>query len=148
VETLIQHAGERLRSQGGRMTSQRRLIFQTLDSLSGHPTAEELYELVRKADPSLNLSTVYRTLNWLEEEGLVSARRFDEEHRQQRFDPLSSHEHHHFLCSHCKQVIEFDHPLIEEIKTQFEIRKDVAVENISMVMYGICAECRRLGKAI
>ena len=108
MSSLYQDAFERLRAKGGRMTSQRRLILQTLDSVSDHPTAEDLFELVRQCDPSLNLSTVYRTLRWLEQEGLVSTRRFDEDRRQERFDPGHPGEHYHFLCSNCKAVIEFE----------------------------------------
>jgi Fe2+ or Zn2+ uptake regulation protein len=83
---LINVAQERLRAQGGRMTIQRRLLFSILDSLGEHPTAEELLLLARKQDPDLNLSTVYRTLRWLEAESLVSSRVFAEERRQERFD--------------------------------------------------------------
>jgi len=51
------------------------------------PPQKRIFSVVQERDPSLNLSTVYRTLRWLEQEGLVSARRFDEERRQERFDP-------------------------------------------------------------
>ena len=76
MRELINVATERLRAQGGRMTIQRRLIFSLLDSLGEHPTAEELLILAREQDPDLNLSTVYRTLRWLEAENLVSSRVF------------------------------------------------------------------------
>ena len=123
------------------MTKQRRLILDTLDSASGHPTAEDLYELVNECDASINLSTVYRTLRWLEAEGLVSARRFVEDNRQERFDPALPSEHHHFICSNCKQVIEFDHPLVDEIRKQFEDQSGVTVENASLAFYGLCEQC-------
>jgi Fe2+ or Zn2+ uptake regulation protein len=141
MSSLYQDASERLRAQGGRMTKQRRLILQTLDSVSGHPTAEDLFELVRECDPSLNLSTVYRTLRWLESEGFVSARRFDEDKRLERFDPALPIEHHHFICSHCKVVIEFDQPSVDGIREQFERQFGAQVENVTLVFYGLCAEC-------
>ncbi len=108
MNELIQETSKRLRLQGGRMTPQRRLILQTLETLTSHPTAEELYHLAHQQDPTLNLSTVYRTLRWLEQEDLVSTRVFHEERRQERFDPAYPSEHHHFLCTGCKAVIEFD----------------------------------------
>jgi Fe2+ or Zn2+ uptake regulation protein len=144
--SLYHDASERLRAQGGRMTSQRRLILETLDSASNHPTAEGLFEMVRERDPNLNLSTVYRTLRWLEDEGLVSARRFHEEHRQERFDPSNPNEHYHFLCSNCKRVIEFDHQLVDEIRKQFERESGTVVSSASVVLYGLCACCRRAGE--
>lgn len=124
------------------MTAQRRLILETLDCLGCHPTAEDLFEEVHQQDPSLNLSTVYRTLRWLEQEGLVSARRFDDERRQERFDPASPAEHHHFLCSVCKSVIEFDDLLIDSIKEQFETWSGCEVESASVTLYGVCSPCK------
>lgn len=147
MSTLFRDASELLRVQGGRMTSQRKLILKTLDSVSGHPTAEELFEIVSARDPSLNLSTVYRTLRWLEGEGLISTRRFIEDHRQERFDPAHPSEHHHFLCSRCKKVIEFDHHLVEEIRKQFEYKNGVTVRKTSVMFYGLCSQCRKLEQA-
>jgi Fe2+ or Zn2+ uptake regulation protein len=124
------------------MTSQRRLILQTLERLSGHPTAEQLFQIVRRQDSSLSLSTIYRTLRWLQEEDLVSTRLFDEERRQERFDPAFPSEHHHFMCTACKSVIEFDTQLIDSIKTQFERQTGAQVQVGSIVLYGLCARCR------
>lgn len=138
---LVQEASQRLQDQGGRMTSQRRLIFETLQNLSGHPTAEQLYQIVQRADPSLSLSTVYRTLRWLQEEDLVSARLFDEDRRQERFDPAFPSEHHHFMCTTCKTVIEFDSELFETIKARFEQRSAAQVQTGSIVLYGLCPRC-------
>jgi Fe2+ or Zn2+ uptake regulation protein len=142
VTTLVQNVRERLRTQGGRMTGQRRLICETLEAMSGHPTADELFDEVQAVDPSLSLSTVYRTLRWLESEGLVSARRFDGDQRQERFDPVHPSEHHHFLCTVCQTVIEFDNPLIEQISSEFEQREGVLVECASVELYGLCSQCQ------
>ncbi|MFU8772925.1 MAG: Fur family transcriptional regulator, partial [Anaerolineales bacterium] len=87
----------RLHSQGGRLTSQRRLIFEVLQEMDSHPTAEEVYAIVNQQAPNLHLSTVYRTLRWLEQEGLVSTRHFQEKRRTERFDSSHPAEHHHFV---------------------------------------------------
>ena len=141
---LVSEAHERLRVQGGRLTAQRRLLFAILDSLGEHPTAEELFLLAREQDPDLNLSTVYRTLRWLEAENLVSARVFNEERRQERFDPALPSEHHHFMCTRCSNVIEFDSHLFESIKSQFQELNGARVNTGSIVLYGLCAECRKI----
>lgn len=125
------------------MTSQRRLILETLSSASGHPTAEELFGLVQQNAPGIHLSTVYRTMRWLEQEGLVNARVFDQEQRQERFDLALPSEHHHFLCNSCKQVIEFDDPLVDEIKSNFEQASGSLVEMASVVFYGLCEDCQK-----
>lgn len=139
---LVSAAQERLRAQGGRLTAQRRLLFTILDSLSEHPTAEDLFLLAREKDPDLNLSTVYRTLRWLEAENLVSARVFDEGRRQERFDPALPSEHHHFMCTSCRNVIEFDSSLFCSIKSQFQELNGARVTTGSIVLYGLCANCR------
>lgn len=125
------------------MTMQRRLILENLENTSNHPTAEELFEVVSKFDSKIHLSTVYRTLRWLEQEGLVSARRFDEGQRQERFDPALPTEHDHFVCKYCQRVIEFNDPQKQAIRDHFEIETGAAVETISIELYGLCADCQR-----
>jgi Fe2+ or Zn2+ uptake regulation protein len=137
----VQNLIERLHAQGGRLTPQRRLIFETLVSLQGHPTAEEVYALVRHRAPKLHLSTVYRTLRWLEQEGLVSSRLFQEDRRQERFDSALPTEHHHFVCTTCKRVIEFKDPIIERVKENFSLQTSCRVQLASVELYGICPNC-------
>jgi Fe2+ or Zn2+ uptake regulation protein len=144
MTSLIQQARERLHSQGGRMTAQRRLILEILEGDEGyHPTAEEVYAQARQREPRIHLSTVYRTLRWLHAEGLVSSRWFHEERRQERFDPNSPSEHHHFVCLSCQEVIEFLEPLMTEgVRRRFENQHGALVEKASLQMYGWCSQCR------
>jgi Fur family ferric uptake transcriptional regulator len=143
MDSLLERTALRLQETGGRLTSQRRLIVQVLENLDSHPTAEELHDLVKKYDSSVHLSTIYRTLHWLEEEGLVSARVFNDDLRQERFDPVAPAEHYHFLCVNCNKVIEFNTLLVNAIKAQFELHSGAMVETGSVTLYGICADCRR-----
>lgn len=146
MSTLLNDAAQILQIQGGRMTEQRRLILETLASLESHPSAEELHIIVQEQYPDIHLSTVYRTLRWLEQEGLVSSRWFEGERRQERFDPGLPIEHHHFLCNKCKKVIEFDHHLVDEIVHQFELDSRAQIEATTLVLYGTCANCRHRSK--
>ncbi len=142
---LIQQAITQLRREGGRMTEQRRLILETLESRSDHPTAEDVYEQVRKDCPDINLSTVYRTLRWLEEVGLVGARWFEDEPRQERFDPVTHSgevDHYHFRCRFCNHIIEFPAPLLEKIKSDFVTDYGGKVESATLTLYGICENCQ------
>ncbi len=123
------------------MTSQRRLILEILQTFSGHPTAEDIYNLARQQDLSLNLSTVYRTLRWLEEMELISPRRFDDDRRSDRFDPNTPSEHYHFRCQICGKITEFDEELVEQIAQRFEARANARVASVSLVLYGTCREC-------
>ena len=97
-ERLTVEAQSRIRAHGRRMTHQRRLILELLENRGGHPSAEELFVQARQSDPDINLSTVYRTVRWLEAEGLIEPRRFEGTARKERFDPRSPGDHHHFVC--------------------------------------------------
>jgi Fe2+ or Zn2+ uptake regulation protein len=128
------------------MTAQRRLILQVLECTPNHPTAEEIYLRARDLDDTLHLSTVYRTLRWLEEDGFVSPRWFEDERRQERFDPVSPEtgDHHHFRCRVCNAIIEFPEPLVVEIKQAYEVHYGGRVESATLTLYGVCAACQRL----
>lgn len=142
-DTLTRHAAQTLSTTGGRMTAQRRLILATLAECSDHPTAEEIYQRVQPKNPALNLSTVYRTLRWLEQEGLVNSRHFDGEPHQDRFDPVADEnsDHHHFRCRSCNRIIEFDAPLLEQVKQIFTRQQGGQVESAALVLYGLCTDC-------
>ena len=143
MKTFENEVTQRLHTRGGRMTPQRRLILEALDCLGGHPNAEQIFDLARRRDPGLNLSTVYRTLRWLEQEGLVSARHFDETGRHDHFDPALPAEHYHFVCKVCERVIEFDDPAFEAVKATFEAKQNVTVETVSVMFYGVCSACNK-----
>lgn len=145
MSNLVCQAETFLRQQGGRMTSQRRIILQVLEKLDTHPSAEQLFALAVKQDASINLSTVYRTLHWLEQAGLIRARVFDNldaSSRGSRFDKALPIEHHHFVCTVCNAVIEFDSQLAQALKIEFQDNFRAEVDSASIMLYGICASCR------
>lgn len=142
---LIEKVTEKLRSEGGRMTAQRRLILEVFESGEDHPTADEIYRRARAADESLHLSTVYRTLRWLEEEGFVSPRWFEDERRQERFDPvvMDDLDHYHFRCRICNEIVEFAEPMVETIKNTYHQQFGGKVESASLTLYGVCGRCSK-----
>lgn len=140
---FLDQVTKKLRAEGGRMTAQRKLILDVLETCSDHPTADEIYNRARESDSSLHLSTVYRTLRWLEEEGFVSPRWFEDERRQERFDPVvSQQDHHHFRCRRCNEIVEFPEPMIEQIKASYERQFGGKVESATLTLYGVCEKCR------
>jgi len=142
TSSLSQLAIHHLHARGGRMTTQRQVILDALENLEGHPTAEDIYLAVRGSDPTVHISTVYRTLTWLGEQGLVNPRWFQEDRRQQRFDQAGCLDHHHFRCLVCNEIIEFAEPLVDQIKLTFEMESGAQVSNASLVLYGECPHCR------
>jgi Fur family transcriptional regulator, ferric uptake regulator len=139
---LQQGAATLVRSRGGRMTSQRRNILEAFRSADEHPTAEEIYCIARERDAGLNLSTVYRTLRWLEREGLLRARAFPEADRSERYDTALPVSHQHFVCTSCRSIVEFDVVELESISRNMERRYGLRVKQATLVLYGLCAACR------
>jgi len=116
-----------------------------LNELGGHPTADEICAAARQHDASLHPSTVYRTLAWLENAGLVDHCHLDTgpaDRHSERFDPVTPVEHHHFVCTACGQVIEFESARVEGIKRDFVRQHGAAVERSALTLYGLCPACR------
>ena len=149
--TMTDQVTRRLRAEGGRMTAQRRLVLSALERLPGHPTADEIYDSARREDPDINLSTVYRTLRWLEESGFVNPCWFAEESRAERFDAQSPNSlqpgHSHFVCRLCGEVIEFADPNLENIVASFQQANGGQVEETQLTLYGLCPVCAARNEA-
>lgn len=145
MSELVAQAAQALRESGGRMTAQRRAVLETLEEIGGHPTAEEIYAAARRRDVSINASTVYRTLSWLEQAGLLNPAWLgpDRCRRQEPFGGALPVEHHHFVCTLCGQVIEFAAPAIEDIKAAFAREHSAQIERAALTLYGVCAGCKQ-----
>ncbi|NCW27075.1 MAG: transcriptional repressor [Verrucomicrobia bacterium] len=110
--TAQERAFESMRSQGLRMTSQRRAITEVAFGSKDHFTAEALLTRSRERDPKVSRATVYRTLAFLVRGGLI--RQVGLGQQPPQYDPnfADAPRHGHFLCVDCHKVIEFhDHCL-------------------------------------
>jgi Fur family ferric uptake transcriptional regulator len=129
----------RLSQKGYRITPQRLMILNTIEGASGHISAEEIYESIRQSYPSLNISTVYRTLELLKEMGLVTET--DMGDGRVRFHSAGHEHHHHLVCSGCGCVIDLDgemlHPLAVMLKEKYAFRADLQ----HMAIFGHCKNC-------
>ena len=96
---------ERLRGSGYRLTPQRELILQAIRRL-GHATPDEVFAEVRTASSAVNLSTIYRTLEVLEELGLIRHAHLSD--RAPTYHAVTDHEHFHLVCRNCERVISVD----------------------------------------
>ena len=91
-----------LRERGYRLTPQRELILQAVERL-GHATPDEVLAEVRTHSSAVNVSTVYRTLEVLEELGLVRHAHLSD--RAPTYHSVGGHEHFHLVCRNCGRVI-------------------------------------------
>jgi Fe2+ or Zn2+ uptake regulation protein len=124
------------RSRGLKMTPQRRMIVDFLQSATHHPTADEVLSAVNGKYPMTSRATVYNTLNWLKEAGMV---REVFEGGNVRFDPNVGG-HHHFVCRSCGKIEDVECDLVGEV--QFCAVPGRQVENYEVTLRGVCADCQ------
>jgi len=121
-----------------RLTNQRRVILEELRAVSSHPTADEVYGMVRRKMPRISLGTVYRNLEVLSGLGLVL--KLENAAGQKRFDGDVS-PHHHIRCEICGQVGDiFDAPDISGIEGG--LSTDFRITGVCLEFSGICPRCQ------
>ncbi len=129
-----------LRARGLRWTPQRRVVLDVLAASDGHVTAAELVERCRERDPSTIPSTVYRTLDVLEEIGLVRHGHGPEGGEEYHVGP--GPEHGHLYCHGCGEHWEIERSDAEELIRAVGERHGVAVDLSHVTVVGRCAGCR------
>lgn len=126
-----------------RLTNQRKIILEELRSVTTHPTADEVYAMVRKRMPRISLGTVYRNLEVLSALGL--ALKLENAAGQKRFDGNTS-PHHHIRCEICGKVGDiFDAPDISGI--EHKLTTDFSITGYVLEFTGICPDCREAQKS-
>lgn len=120
-----------------RYSKQRELILSNLKNRYDHPTAEMIYQDLKKENPHLSLGTVYRNLNQLCETKLIN--KIDVGNPMVHYDG-NTDPHIHFICQQCGQIIDID---IDEnaIVTQFQNPLHHHIKKIQIQMSGICQNC-------
>jgi Fur family ferric uptake transcriptional regulator len=129
---------ETLRERGYRLTPQRELILNAVDTL-GHATPDEVLAEVRKHSDAVNVSTVYRTLEVLEELGLVRHAHLSD--RAPTYHSVRDHEHFHLVCRNCHQVISVEPDVIKPLVSRFEADHGFAVDVGHLTVFGTCKDC-------
>jgi Fur family ferric uptake transcriptional regulator len=131
-----------IQKKGLKRTSQRELILDVFLRTEQHLSSEDLYQLVKKQDPTVGQTTVYRTLKLLSEAGLAREVRFGD--GRTHYEHNYKHQHHdHMICSECGKIIEFYSAELEALQDQMAAKHKFEVTQHLLRIIGICAECRR-----
>ncbi len=132
-----------LKEKGYKLTPQRRAIVDMIINNEGkHLTVEEIYELVKNDCPEIGLATVYRTVQLLEEIGVVSKLNLNDGcSRYEIIHEYENHQHHHLVCTNCEKVIEVEDDLLEVLEHKIEEKYNFKIKNHSVKFYGICSDC-------
>jgi len=125
-----------------RTTKQRRLILEELRNTDRHPTADEIFGLVRSKLPRISLGTVYRNLEVLAEQGLVQ--RLDSGGGQRRFDARTE-DHYHVRCLRCGRVADLPSLKVDIPEREAAAGTDFRVVGYGLEFLGICPECQAAG---
>ena len=134
---------ERLHDHGLRWTPQRRALIEVLAGTDGHVTGAELVERCRAVDPATIPSTVYRTLDVLEEIGFVSHSHTADGREQ--FHVLPVVEHGHLECRRCHDSWEIPADEAAELVAALERSRGFSVDLSHLSILGLCATCLAAG---
>ena len=138
---------DRLRARGLRWTPQRRTLIEVLSRTDGHVTGAELVERCRAIDPATIPSTVYRTLDVLEDLGVI--RHSHGADGREEFHVLPAAEHAHLYCRVCGGSWELasDDPTVVAAVGAVQTGHGFAVDVPHLTLTGVCATCRAAGDA-
>lgn len=121
-----------------RMTRQRRVILEELRKVNTHPSADEIYELVRKRLPRISLGTVYRNLDVLSESGEIQ--KLELGCTLKRFDGIAEN-HYHIRCVHCDRVVDAPIDFGIEIDHKLKNATNFKIIGHKLEFIGICPAC-------
>ena len=128
-----------LRERGLRLTPQRQLILEAVHEL-GHATPDEIVTAVRRTAGGVNISTVYRTLELLEELGLVNHTHLS--HGSPTYHAAGEDQHVHLVCRGCGSISEVDPSVMQPVTERLMAEKGFRVDVGHVSLFGECADCK------
>jgi Fur family ferric uptake transcriptional regulator len=135
-----------LKARGLRMTPQRQLILEVVVGMHGHISVDQVHQQVIRQFPDVHITTVYRTLEVLEELGIVRHTHIHDGVAQyQRTDEAL---HQHMVCTVCRANTELEvdilKPLAEELRVRYGFDADLA----HTAIVGVCHECQSVRQEV
>ena len=139
VRNMVDEMIVRCRHAGMNVTPQRIAIYEALVKSEEHPTPELLFKAVKRSMPSLSLATIYKSLDALEQLGLVQAVEIDSDSR--RYD-ANMKRHHHLVCTKCRNVVDFYDERLDRVKPS-KPRNGFVPHSITVKILGLCGDCAK-----
>jgi Fur family transcriptional regulator, ferric uptake regulator len=127
-----------LREKGYRLTPQRELVLRAVDRM-GHATPDEILTAVREESQAVNVSTVYRTLELLEELGLVRHNHISD--RAPTYHSTATPDHVHLVCRGCGGITEVSPEVIEPMTAMLQDTYGFTTDIGHLTVFGMCREC-------
>ncbi|WP_409343986.1 Fur family transcriptional regulator [Paenibacillus sp. MBLB4367] len=122
------------------LTAQRKIIFDIIQNSHDHPTAAEVIERLRSGGQQISYGTVYNSLRYLTDAGLIRELKLGE--TASRYDARTD-DHHHIVCRKCGRVDEVLTELPAEWIKKVEEETSYLIDHAHVVLEGVCAACRK-----
>lgn len=122
----------------GALTPQRDAVLQAIRETDAHLTAGEVFEAARRRLPSISYATVYNSLRYLTEAGLV--REINQGKGASRYD-REMERHDHAVCTCCGKLVDFDLPATTELMRAAARRSRFKPESVHLTLRGVCPDC-------
>ena len=121
---------------------QREEILREIEKLYNHPTAEDIYMIVKGKDPAISRSTVYRNLGVLVEDGKIN--KISMQAGPDRYD-LKREPHNHVICTKCGKIMDFDYNFeLDNLKKILKEQTGIEISGEGIALEGICDSCKNL----
>ena len=124
---------------GQKLTPQRETVLRVILEREDHPTASDIFEAARQRLPSISYATVYNSLRYLREAGLVHEINFGDS--ASRYD-RETDRHDHAICTDCGGLVDFDLPEAAKLIQAAARKSRFTPESVHLTLRGICPDCR------
>lgn len=124
---------------GQKLTPQREAVFQVILNRDDHPTASDIFEAARIRLPTISYATVYNSLRYLKDAGLVHEIKFGDS--ASRYD-RETDRHDHAICSACGKLVDFDLPQTAQLMQAAARKSRFKPESVHLTLRGLCVDCR------
>ncbi len=132
---------QRLKGRKFRLTPQRLAVLRILAESKDHPSAEEIYEQVKKDFPTTSLATIYKTITLLKELNEVLELGFPE--GSNRYDGNKPFPHPHMVCIKCKRIMDPELTSLHQLTEEAARKTGFKIVNHRLDFFGICPDCQK-----
>src|ERR1044071_1754227 len=129
-----------VKTEPEKLTRQRQAVLDVIRGREDHPTANDIFAAARRRLPGISYATVYNSLRFLKEAGLVHEIKFGDS--ASRYD-RETDRHDHALCNECGKLVDFDLPQTEQLMQAAARKSRFKPESVHLTLRGLCADCSK-----